>query len=267
MAIYADDALEGETALVTGATGGIGSVTAEVIAGMGADVVITGRDEEALATVGREVAAVSTAGDVHAHPTDITEEADRRALLEAAEETCGPVSVLVNSAGTHSGRRPFEEVTAEEFAGVMDVNTTATLFLTQEVYEGMKSRGEGAIVNVSSLSGLRGTYRSIPYCASKFALTGITQSLSLEAIEHGVRVNAVCPGWVDTEMAHDGIRSKADAKGRSYEEQLERERASIPSGRITTPEEVANAIAFLATDAASNVVGESVKLSGGTVLR
>lgn len=267
MAVYADDALEGETALVTGATGGIGSVTAEVIAGMGANVVITGRDEEVLTRVEREVADAATGGDVHAHPTDITEQSERRALLVAAEGTCGSISLLVNSAGVTGGRRPFEQTTEEQLASVMDVNVTATTFLTREVYRGMKAREEGAIVNVSSLSGLRGTYQSIPYCASKFALTGITQSLALEAIEHGVRVNAVCPGWVDTPMAHDGIRSKAEAEDRTYEEQLEREREGLPSGRITSPVEVANAIAFLLTDAAPNVVGECVKLSGGAVLR
>jgi len=267
MAIYDNDALDGETALVTGATGGIGSVTGEVIAGMGADVVLTGRDRDALSTVGSEVAAAATGGDVHTHATDITDAADRQALVEAAEEALGPISLLVNSAGVNGDRRPFEELSEAEFETVMDVNLTATTLLTREVYEGMKDRGEGAIVNVSSLSGLRGTYRSIAYCASKFALTGITQSLSLEAIEHGVRVNAVCPGWVDTPMAHDGIRSKAETEGRTYEEQLERERSGIPSGRITTPEEVANVVAFLLTDAAPNVVGESIKLSGGTVLR
>lgn len=267
MAIYAGDSLAGETALITGASGGIGSVTAEVIAGMGANVVLTGRNKDALESVERDVTAVSTGGEVHAHPTDITEAPERHALLKAAQDTCGPVSLLVNSAGVNGGRRPFEETSEEQFERVMDVNVTATTFLTQEVYEGMKSRGDGAIVNVSSLSGLRGTYHSIPYCASKFALTGITQSLSLEAIEHGVRVNAVCPGWVDTPMAHDGIRSKALAEDRGYEEQLKRERSALPSGRITTPEEVANVIAFLLTDAAPNVVGECVKLSGGAVLR
>jgi len=267
MAIYSADALDGETALVTGATGGIGSTTAEVIAGMGADVVLTGRDEDVLSTVRREVADAATGGDVHTHATDITDATDRQALLAAAEERCGPVSLLVNSAGVNGDRRPFEAMTEEQFEAVMDINVTATTLLTRAVYDGMKSRGEGAIVNVSSLSGLRGTYRSIAYCASKFALTGITQSLSLEAIEHGVRVNAVCPGWVDTPMAHDGIRSKAEAESRTYEEQLEHERSGLPSGRITTPEEVANAIAFLLTDAAPNVVGECVKLSGGSVLR
>lgn len=267
MSIYTDNALAGETALVTGATGSIGSVTAKVIAEMGADVVLTGRDEDKLATVSDEVSATATRGDVHTHPADITDASDRQALVEAAETTYGPITLLVNSAGVSGGRQQFEKMTEEQFATVMDVNVTATTLLTREVYKKMKSRGEGAIVNVSSLSGLRGTYQSIPYCASKFALIGITQSLSLEAIEHGVRVNAVCPGWVDTPMAYEGIRSKAETEGRTYEEQLEQEKSGVPSGQFTTPEEVANAIGFLLTDATPNIVGESIKLSGGTVLR
>src|SRR5690606_5310852 len=118
-----------------------------------------------------------------------------------------------------------------------------------------------------SLSGLRGGYGHTAYAASKFALIGFTHCLAVEAIKHNVRVNAVCPGFVDTEMGYDVIRRQAAANRVSFEEQLERTNAGIPSGRTTTPEEVANAIAFLLTDAAASIVGESLKISGGAVLR
>lgn len=265
MSVFRNDVLQSETALVTGATGGIGSNTAEILAEMGASLVLTGRDADALTDVESTVTDTASKGEVLSVRADITDDEERAELLNVASGF-GDVSLLVNAAGIGGDRTPFEDLPREQITEVMQVNFEATVLTTREVYDEMRSREDGTIVNVASLSGLRGTYRSVPYCASKFALVGFTQSLALEAIEYGVRVNAVCPGWVDTSMGHDGIGSKAAEKGRDYAEQLERERETIPSGRITTPEEVANAIAFLLTDAGENVVGESLKISGGSVL-
>ncbi len=267
MSVFRTDALEGEIVLVTGATGGIGSSTAETLAGMGADLLLTGRDESRLADVRESAASATSSGRVITQQADLTSERDRRGLLTAADDEFGGVTTLVNVAGVGGGRTAFENVSEEELRRVLEVNYTATVLLTQIVYRELKKAGSGAIVNVSSLSGLRGTYQSVPYCGSKFALIGFTQSLSLEAIEHNIRVNAVCPGWVDTRMAHQGMKEKAKAKGRTYEDQREHERGSIPSDQITDPEEVANTIAFLLTNATENIVGESLKISGGVVLR
>jgi 3-oxoacyl-[acyl-carrier protein] reductase len=121
-------------------------------------------------------------------------------------------------------------------------------------------------VNVSSLSGLRGTYGNSAYSASKFAITGFTQSFAVEAIEHNIRVNSVCPGFVDTDMGINAIKRKAGRESKSFEEKMKEVESGIPSGRITTAREVANTIAFLLTDAAENIVGESVKISGGSVM-
>jgi len=266
MSIYTADALAGDVVILTGATGGIGTATAKTLARMGASLVLTGRDGDALAAVKQDAKSVAAGGKVATVRADITDDDDRRGILDASENL-GGVTILVNAAGVTDERTDFEDVTREQLTRVMNVNYTSTVLLTQLVYERLLERTNGSIVNVSSLSGLRGVRRSIPYSASKFALTGFTQALATEAIEHGIRVNAVCPGWVDTEMARSGIRSKAATQGRSYEEQFEHERSNIPSNRITEPEEVANAIAFLLTDAAENVVGESLKLSGGSVLR
>src|SRR5690606_7085642 len=128
-------------------------------------------------------------------------------------------------------------------------------------------RKEGDIVNLASLSGLRGTYANAAYSASKFAVVGWTQSMALEAVDYGIRVNAVCPGYVDTEMARSSLRRKAERNQTSFAEELELAEKSIPSGRLSTALEVANTIAFLLTDAARNIVGESVKISGGSVMR
>ena len=265
MPTFSEDALGGESVVVTGATGGIGWSVAERAAKAGAGVLATGRDTDRLEEIDDRLAEVDASGRTTTHKADITNEAERVELASKAEQM--GVTMLVNAAGITGSRTDFEDLSQHEVAEVLDLNFVSTLRFTQELYRSMKDRSGGAIVNIASLSGLRGTYKSIPYCSSKFALVGFTQSLALEAIEHDIRVNAVCPGWVDTEMGREGIRSKAEAHGRAYDEQLERELDAIPSKRMSTPDDVANAVMYLLSDASENIVGESLKISGGSVLR
>lgn len=266
MALYANDALAHKHILITGATGGIGYETAKVVAGMGAKITITGRNEEKLNALAEELEKVTGEDKILVHPADLTSNEDRSNLIAAAEEAHGFINGLVNSAGV-AGGKTVEELDEEFIEKLMNLNYKCTFLLTQEIYRKMLEQKEGDIVNLASLSGLRGTHGNAAYAASKFAVVGWTQSMALEAIEYGIRVNAVCPGYVDTEMARNSIRRKAERKGVSFEEGMEEAAASIPSGRISTPEEVANVIAFLLTDAARNIVGESVKISGGSVMR
>ncbi|WP_077624070.1 SDR family NAD(P)-dependent oxidoreductase [Sediminibacillus massiliensis] len=266
MSIYSQEALKGKHALITGATGGIGYATALILARMGAAITITGRNEEKLTELSSAITEENPRAQVFSFKADIGKPEDRENLLNTAEEANGTISLLVNSAGI-AGGGPVEDLKQEDLEKVMHLNYTVPVLLSQQVYKRMKGQEKGAIVNVSSLSGLRGTYGNTAYAGSKFALIGFTHSFSLEAIEHGIRVNAVCPGYVDTEMGRNAIKKKGDKQDRSFEEQLEITEEGLPSGRITTPEEVANAIAFLLTDASANIVGESLKISGGSVLR
>jgi len=266
MSIFSSDVFSGKHVLVTGATGGIGYETAKVLSAIGASVTITGRKEEVLDQLKEEIRSHQPYAKVTAVVADLAEASEREKLVQAAEEEFGPVTLLVNSAGIMGGG-VVEELTQEELERVMHLNYTVPILLTQQIYASMKENKEGAVVNVSSLSGLRGTYGGTAYVSSKFALNGFTQSFALEAIKHNVRVNAVCPGYVDTKMGRDAIRSKAEREKNSFEEQFEIESRNLPSGRITTPEEVANTIAFLLSDAAGNIVGETVKISGGSVMR
>ncbi|HET7627293.1 MAG TPA: SDR family oxidoreductase [Bacillales bacterium] len=267
LAVFAKDALAGEHALITGATGGIGKETAKAVAAMGASVTITGRREEALHEVKKEIENDTRGISVYAHVCDLTDADDRERLVASAERANGFISLLVNAAGI-SGGTTVDELTQEEMERIMHLNYTSTVLLTQRVYRKMKKKKKGgAVVNVSSLSGLRGTYGNTAYAASKFALIGFTHAMAVEAIRDGVRVNAVCPGYVDTEMGRAAIARRAEREGRTYAEQLATVNENLPSGRVTQPEEVANAIAFLLTDAAENIVGESVKISAGSVLR
>ncbi|GIP41249.1 short-chain dehydrogenase [Paenibacillus sp. J31TS4] len=265
MGIFAPDALAGKHALVTGATGGIGRATARLLAGMGASLTVTGRNETRLGEMAEAIRKETPGARIAAVPAELTEEEDRRRLVREAEGTFGPVGLLVNNAGMYR-YGTVETETDASLSEMLQVNFTATVLLTQLLYPGMRELGGGAVVNVSSLSGLRGGAGHTAYAASKFALIGFTHSFALEAIRHNIRVNAVCPGYVDTRMGYQVIGEQAAASGSTLDEQLARTHAGIPSGRITTPDEVAHTIAFLLTEAAGNMVGASVKLSGGAVL-
>lgn len=265
MTLFANDALAHKHILITGATGGIGFETAKVVAAMGAKVTITGRDEGKLNTLAVELEKITAKENISVQPADLTKNEERLNLIANAEKANGFINGLVNSAGV-AGGKTVEELDEEFIEKLMNLNFKCTFLLTQEIYRKMMERKEGDIVNLASLSGLRGTHGNTAYAASKFAVVGWTQSMALEAIEHGIRVNAVCPGYVDTDMARNSIRRKADQKNIPFEQGMKEAAASIPSGRISTPEEVANTIAFLLTDAAGNIVGESVKISGGSVM-
>src|SRR5690554_768949 len=266
MSLFSSDVFKGKHALVTGATGGIGYETAKVLVSMGAAITITGRKEEVLKKLKADIENNDSEAKVYLHVADLAESSDRDILVKEATEQLGPISLLVNSAGI-TGGGIMEDLTQEELERIMHLNFTVPILLSQTIYESMKEQKEGAIVNVSSLSGLRGVYAGTAYVGSKFALNGFTQSFALEAIRHNIRVNAVCPGYVDTEMAHNSIRKKAKRANNSYEEQFKIESEKLPSGRITTTKEVANTIAFLLSSAAENIVGEAVKISGGSVMR
>ncbi|MTH53641.1 SDR family NAD(P)-dependent oxidoreductase [Bacillus mangrovi] len=265
MSIFSHEALKDQHILITGATGGIGYETAKACAAAGAHITITGRNEDTLASLKGECEELSPQSNVFLFSADLASPDDRKALIEAAEEENGPVTGLVNAAGI-AGGAPLEELEEDLLRSIMELNFTSAVLLTQDVYRRMQKSGSGSVVNVSSLSGLRGTAANSAYAGSKFALIGFTQSFAAEAIGHGIRVNAVCPGYVDTKMGRDSIARKGERYGKSYEEQLKQAEALIPSGRISTPEEVAQTILFLLTGAAGNIVGESIKISGGSVM-
>lgn len=266
MTVFSREALAEEHILITGATSGIGYETAKEAVRAGANVTITGRNEEQLDNLERECREINSQSIIYVRPADINIDEDRNGLVKDSVEAAGRITGLVNSAGIGGGS-PLESLTEEQLRKPMELNYFSTVLLTQAVYKQMKDKQHGAIVNISSLSGLRGTYGNIAYSASKFAVIGFTQSLAVEAIEHNVRVNAICPGFVDTPMGRQAIANIGERHGRSYEEQREIAEAGLPSGRISTPEEVARSIVYLLTDASENIVGESLKISGGSVMR
>ncbi|AOM81821.1 SDR family NAD(P)-dependent oxidoreductase [Salisediminibacterium beveridgei] len=265
--IFAKEAFETKHVLITGATGGIGEAVAVAAAEHGMKVTLTGRNPDKLKAVTETVRAHGgSKASVQAVRGDLTVKEDRSRMLDEAMEAHGPLHHLVNNAGIAKGA-VMEDLTEEDLRDVMELNFTSTVLFTQEVYHRMTKANSGeTIVNVASLSGLRGTYGATAYCGSKFALIGFTQSFAYEAIEHGIRVNAVCPGFVETDMARSIIQRKAERKGRTYEEEYKTTMDSLPSKRITQPDEVANSILYLMSPAAGNIIGESMKISGGAVM-
>ncbi|WP_226585482.1 SDR family NAD(P)-dependent oxidoreductase [Halobacillus litoralis] len=266
MSFFTKETLNEEHVIVTGATGGIGYEAAKEIVRAGGHVTITGRNEEKLAELRDECAALNGQSQIYISAADLNVEDERKKVVRDALQAIGPITGLVNSAGVIGGG-PLENIKEEELRKVMELNYFSTVLFTQEVYKEMKEYGRGAVVNLSSLSGLRGTHSNTAYSASKFAITGFTQSFALEAIEYGIRVNAVCPGYVDTAMGQEAIRSKGEREGRTYEEQRKRAEEGIPSGKLTQPDEVARSIVYLLSEASINIVGESLKISGGSVMR
>lgn len=266
MSIFSSEALRNKHIIITGATGGIGWSTAELVCQMGANVTITGRDEPLLEKLKDRLSSSHFRNKIITVSGDLTDEAFRRELVEKSMEENSVIDGLVNSAAI-AGGKTVDKLEEKDLVEKMDINYVSTVLLTKLVYHEMLKNRSGAIVNVSSLSGLRGTFGNTAYAASKFALIGFTQSMAVEAAIHNIRVNAVCPGFVDTKMGRATIQRKADRNNITFEQQLEKINRELPSGRITTPNEVANTIAFLLTDAAQNIIGESVKISGGTVMR
>jgi NAD(P)-dependent dehydrogenase (short-subunit alcohol dehydrogenase family) len=253
---------EGRVALVTGAASGIGRATALRLAREGAAVAALDRDEAGLAETARAldpgVALVC----------DVAESASVAEAVRGAEAALGPIDVLANVAGVgdSAGAEGIEDLDGARWAFVLAVNLTGPFHLCRAVLPGMAERGRGAVVNVSSLAGRSKSANAGPaYSASKAGLLGLTRHLAYDYGRHGVRVNAICPGGVDTPM----IRAAGVSRARSPEEaELRRNRLAayrhfMPIQRLSEPEEQAAAIAFLASDDASYVNGVALDVNGG----
>ena len=243
--------LEGKRVVLTGASRGIGEAIAEVLAEAGADLLLSGRDEEALAQTAALVRAKGK--EPHLVPADLTTAEGARELGGAAVEHFGTVDVLVNNAGV-ALVAPFEELTQEMWDQTLAVNLTAPFALTQEVVPGMRKQRRGKIVNIASQTGVIGADDHAAYAASKGGLISLTRVLAGELGPHNIQVNAVCPTVILTPMGEQvwGPPEKGDPM-----------KAKIPLGRFGQPVEVADLVLYLASDASDFMNGGTVMLDGG----
>jgi 3-oxoacyl-[acyl-carrier protein] reductase len=248
--------LTGQVALVTGASSGIGAATALVLADLGAAVALgCHSNQEGAARVAEEIQGAG--GKAVVLQGDVRKSDQARGLVTRAAEALGAIDILVNNAGSLVRRMPLAQVTEEGWAEVMDVNLTSAMVCAQAAAPDMIARQRGAIVNIVSIAGRNGGGPGAgPYSAAKGALIAYTKSLAKELAPHGVRVNAVSPGVIDTPF-HQVF---------STPESIRNFVKGIPLGRVGTSRECAMAIAFLASDAASYIVGETLEVNGGQLM-
>ncbi|TDG04448.1 glucose 1-dehydrogenase [Paraburkholderia guartelaensis] len=245
--------LEGKIALVTGASSGIGRASAFELARRGAKVVVAARRKGELDEVVQQIAAQG--GEASAFVADVSKEADIKRLVDYTVQTYGRLDIAFNNAGTEGVFAPLIEQDSERFDMVFELNVRGVLNSMKYEAEVMLGQGSGSIINNASMGGLIGFANASVYIASKHAVVGMTKSASIEWFRQGIRVNALCPGLIETPFHHRGIWPSAEVQQQFA--------AGTPAGRWGTAQEMATIVAFLASDDSSYVSGHALVADGG----
>jgi len=253
-------ALSGKHAVVTGASRGIGAAIAQALAAEGMCLSLWARDATALA----HTVAACGAERAHACAVDVTDPAQVDEAIASARARFGPVQVLVNNAGQAASAK-FTDTGPELWHRIMNVNLTGTYFCTRAAVPDMLQQGFGRIVNIASIAGLRGGAYLSAYVSSKHAVVGLTRALALEYAARNITVNAVCPGYVDTDIVKNAVANISRKTGRSPTEALATLVATNPQGRLVSGAEVAHAVVWLCRPGSESVTGQSLVLAGGEV--
>ena len=254
--------LSGQSALVTGASRGIGRTVALTLAGAGARVAVTARSASDLETLVDEIRALG--GTAVALPCDLTQLDQLEALVSSCVTEIGVLDILVNNAGVTEGVK-FVDMSLESWSWVQRVNVDSAMRLMQLTVESMAGKGSGRIINIASIAGKAGLRYSAAYTASKHALLGLTRSVALDYAAKGVTVNCVCPGWVQTEMVEQTLSNIQEKTGRSRDAATLSLVKDVPMARLIAPEEVAALVAFLASSFAAGITGQGINIDGGLV--
>ena len=241
--------LSGKTALVTGATGGIGGAIAKALHSAGAHVGISGRNEQKL-----EALAGELSDRVSVLPADLSQDDAIASLVAAADEAMGQIDILVNNAGlTRDGLSM--RMSDEDWQTVIDVNMSATFKLAKAVQRGMMKRKSGRIINIASVVGVTGNPGQCNYVASKAGMIGWSKAMAAEIASRGITVNCIAPGFIATAMT-DALT----------DEQKEKINATIPAGKMGESEDIAAAAAYLASDEAGYITGQTLHINGGMAM-
>jgi len=247
--------LAGKVALVTGGGRGIGAAISRALARIGARVIVCGRRKSDLDAIAREIGGTAIECDV----------ADR-AATDRMLGAVGPVAVLVNNAGIAESAS-LDRTTDEIWDRIIEVDVTAPFRLTRALVPGMVKAGWGRVVNIASNAGVTGYGYSSAYCAAKHAMVGFTRALAIDLARTNVTINALCPGWVETNMVEEAVTRIAAKTGRSAEEARTSLAAMSPQRRMISPEEVAHAAVMLCAHEARGIHGQTLVIDGGAVLK
>ncbi len=245
--------LKGKTAVITGASQGIGLAIAKVFSENNANVILLSRNEEKLKTNSQKLNAKYYVLDVS------KEENVNRVFNEI-----GNVHILINNAGVYF-TSPIQDLDSKKWKELLDTNLNGVMYCTKAVLPEMLKNNYGRIINISSVSGKTGDPFGSAYCASKFALIGFTQSLAQESASKNITANCICPGWVETKMAEDILHDEnyASLLKMKKEELKSNSLSAVPIGRYVLPEEVASLALYLSSDYASAITGQSINIDGG----
>src|SRR5438132_7012599 len=255
--------LQGQIAIVTGGGRGIGRATALELARLGADVVVAELDADGAERTAKEVRGLGR--KALTLPTDVTRHNDLAAMVERTRRELGRIDILVNNAGIYRAAATLD-VTEEHWDAIMTINAKAVFFASQAVLPAMLAQKRGSIVSLASMAGKIGSKTNLPYNASNAAVISITKSLALAHAADGVRVNCVCPGFVETDMWALVARDQGKLLGQTPEEFTRQREKQVPPGRMEKPDDVANVIAFLCSSRAAYMTGQALSVDGGLIM-
>jgi 3-oxoacyl-[acyl-carrier protein] reductase len=255
--------LANNNAIVTGAAKGMGAAITLTLAREGADLVLTARDTAALEDVAVEVRGLGRRAQVLA--CDVTDDTQVKAMVQAAKEFFdGRIDILVNVAGvTGPIETPMWDIEADDFSHVIESNIRGTFLPMKYVLPGMVAQRSGKVVNIGGTSGLRGYKYRAAYSSSKWGVRGLTRTAALDAAQYNVNVNVVCPGIVHTPRMDKLCEEKARVRGWTFQQVYDEYVQDMALKRVTEPQDIANAVLFLASEDSRNITGQEVAVDGG----